>query len=265
MLDGADLSFVFVFGFLVALWSRRLFAAPAVFLVLQYGVLWPLIPSGTQSSDTVMFLVANAVVVWCGSVSGVCAGTLLGSDRLLHRRDAALKPTVIHISLLAAMAAAMWLYVALRSVLVWPWPCVVAAPVAILADAVAWFAWTRPAMYIYFPAMRDIKWFVAAVAVCKFTILAAFCGADYIGIALDSGTQVGLALRSIIVVTITLVIIVVRFSPCYRRLKKERMENMWTPHRAHTELFMGTASASGSSVSISSDDAKNDSDYVEYS
>ena len=260
-LDGAELSFVFIFGFLVALWSRRVFAGPAVFLLLQYGAVWPLFMLGGRTDDITVFLLAHAAAVWCGSVSGVCVGAILGSSRLLHRREASPKPMAIHAALLVAMALPVWLYTALRGVLPPPWPGVAGILGSVASDVGARFVWIRGAMFIYFPMVSNVRWFVVATGMVKATVLLLFCGIDYVGdLLLPDDPHTSLALRGIAIATVTLVLVVVRISPCYSRIREERMRMSLAPYHLGTAYF--TPSPSESSEG---EDEKSDDDYVEYS
>lgn len=262
-LDGAELSFVFVFGFLGALWSRRVFAPPAVFLLLQYCVLWPLYILGTASNDVAPILIAYAVTVWCGSASGVCVGALLGSARLLHRREAGLRPTLTHLVLLLVSMCSTWAYVGLHAVFQPPWPSVAGACAVALTHIASWYVWKQPYMFAYFPSIHNVRWFVSASAGVQGIVLATFCAVDYAAVHVTDSAVVGFALRGISIATITLVLLITRFSSCYKRLSDQRELELRTPYHANPALFRANM-LTDITTSSSEDDAKTDSDYVEY-
>jgi hypothetical protein len=262
-LDGAELSFVYVFGFLVALWSRRLFVGPGVFLLLQYAAVWPLFMIGTKSDDIVVFLLTHAVVVWCGSVSGICVSAFIPTIRLIHYRNAEPKPIVIHISLISAAVLSMWSYPSLRGVLPLPWPTAISSAASVAVDLACWRAWTTAEMVFYFPTTRVIKWLVGSMAAVKLIVLVLFCVIDYVEECRRHTLYTILALRCIAIATITLVFVVVRISPWYWRIRDERMAHRSKQHHYLRKRYL-FPKASQIGYDGSSESDKTDGDYVEY-
>ena len=260
VLDGSELCFVFMFGFSTALWTRRVFVAPAVFAFLQY-VLWPVYIRDTDSNAVVVFQVAHAIVVWSGSAGGVSTGALIGSKRLLHRHDASLKPTLIQLSLLTLTVGSTWLYSGLRDFIPPPWPSVASGLSTLLTYALAWRVWNMESMFMYFPSMRDLRKFVYVSSSVQVITLASYCGIDYLVLDRPDDTTTGLALRAIVVTAIALVLVAVRVSPYYRRLKERRTNSMHTSFHISSDFYSinTTSSSSGDDNS-----EKTDSDYVDY-
>jgi hypothetical protein len=248
--------------------------------------LWPLYfffppACAADTANAALFLAAHAAAVWCGSVSGVCVGAFLWTTRLLHRREAEPKSTVANAALLAAAAFAVWVYPALRGALPAPWPIAISAALSVCVSALCGRVWTAAIMGNYFATSHDIRWFVGATASMALAVLALFGGIDYAATYLVAGGSTALALRGIVVATITLVLVVVRVSPCYRRIRDDRLaySSVRTrEQRQRQHLFSdpfplngaGGGGISSSSVSphyeysSDDDDRKTDDDYVEY-
>lgn len=262
VLDGAELSFVFLFGFSTALWTRRVFAAPSVFALLQYAFIWPTYIRDTDSNAVVQFQIAHAFVVWLGSLAGVSAGALIASKRLLHRREASLKPTLIHLSLLTLSVGSAWLYAGLRDFSPPPWPSVASGSATLLTYGLTWHMWKLDSMFMYFPGMRDLRRFVGVAVSVQILTLASYCGLDYLFLDHfnNDDATVGLALRTVVVAAIALILISARVSPCYRRLKERRVRSMASPFHMSFDHYAFNTSSSNSS----NDSEKADSDYVEY-
>ena len=121
--------------------------------------------------------------------------------------------------------------------------------------------WIRAPMFVYFPMVSNVRWFVVATGMVKAAVLLLFCGIDYVSdLLLPDDLHTVLALRGIAIATVTLVLVVVRISPCYTRIREERMRGSSAPYHLGTAYF--TTSPSESSEG---EDAKSDDDYVEYS
>jgi hypothetical protein len=110
--------------------------------------------------------------------------------------------------------------------------------------------------------MHNVRWFVSASAGVQGIVLLTFCAVDYAAVYITDSTVVGLALRGISIATITLVLLVTRFSPCYKRLSDQRESELRTPYHANPGLFRANM-LTDIATSSSEDDAKTDSDYVE--
>ena len=270
-LDGSELSFVFLFGFVGGLWSQRAAAAPAAFLPLQFAVLWPGF-AWRADGATLPFLAAHAAAVWAGSAVGLCVAAFLASPRFLHVHDVVPQTLAVHAALAAAAAATTWVYVGLRAVLPPPWPSAAAAVAVAAAYCAAWLAWRLPRMYEYFPHVRHARQFAAASVGVHWLVLAGFGGADALLAAVPGAggsRATGLALRCIGLATLTLVVLVVRFSPCYVRVSAGRDARL-RPARSYRIEMLGDSlsDGDGSSVSVSVSSGSSSSapsdDAVEY-
>lgn len=267
--DGAELIFVFMVGFAFGMWTRRAFAGPAVYCALQYTTVWPAyyIPGSVPS--ILPFLIADAIVVCCGSVAGISAGALISSARLLHRRDAILRAAAINSTMFVCTLLPSVTYLAFRALLfphTPPWASLIGIGVSICVSVGTWHVWMLEEMYIYFPSRRSVGWFVTTVGVVQVVLLAAFGASDFVLEGPDDGAipYRDLLLRCIITTTVTLVLIVVRLSPCHRILHERSYQEHTHRTMQHFPIALIEDDSTDGSSGLPHISEKTDDDYVEY-
>ncbi len=211
VLDGSELSFVYLFGFIVSLWFKRLLVAPAAFLVLQSVLMFPLYFSSSRESEGVLFHITHGVTVWAGSITGVFLSHLTRAPKLIRRRSVDRKHTLFHAALVSILALTPWTYIVARDFLQPQFSFIPGVTITLVVYAVAWRAWMRPPMFDYFPCARKMRRFVAAVCGLHLSVLLAFAGIDALFQRIDDACgNYGFTLRITVVTLCTLAVSMAR-------------------------------------------------------
>ncbi len=246
-LDGSELCFVYLFGFVVGLWFKRLLVAPAIFLVLQSAVMFPLYFVNNTEGGNALFHVSHGVTVCAGSVTGVFFSYLTNGPKLIRRRSVDRKNTLFHAALVLILVLSPWTFVVGRDILQPQFSFIPAVAITLAVYAVAWRVWVRQPMFDYFPCVRKMRLFVAFACAVQVSLLLAFAGIDALFQTIDDAYgSLGFALRIVTVTVYTLVVSVARFM-AWRRTEARVEVSLRQHYALHWNDIMDDVSSSSSS------------------
>ena len=207
--DGSELSFVYLFGFILGLWYRKHLVAPAAFLVLQSVVVFPLYFANNKQSEIIH--IAHGISVWAGSITGVFLSHLTSGPKLIRRR-AFDKRTFFHVGLALTLVLTPWPFLVLRVYLQPQFSLIPSVAITLVVYVAVWRVWMRQSMFDYFPSVRKMRQFVASACAVHVYVLLAFAGVD----VLFQDCTLGFALRIAVVTVCTLAIAMARLLAWHR-------------------------------------------------
>lgn len=266
--DGTELACIFVFTYVVGLWSRRVLGGPALFLLFQHVVMWHTYseknPFDRAQDVGVWINIVHSVTAWLGGIAGVLQSHLLKGPRLLHYPTKRHRRRLVALNLVIAVGfiSIPWVYVLSRTnldvgVAVIPIPAVIFALVLTLT---AWRIWKCEAMVLFFKHYRNIRWFawttgcVITIIILLFYVMDIFASSMHV--------ELGFVLRFLIVVAMTLIIATLRVV-AYKRIAYHDEIAISVQMTSVPSLWdwRDMLNSSGSEEDASND---NDSDFVDY-
>ncbi len=220
VLDGSELSFVFTFAFLIGLWTRNFFAAPAVVSLAQYAVLWPLYFQHAEERDAVRFHVSHTLTSWVASAVGWSLASALDSPQMINGDRSKCGPEAVNIAILTLLALGPLSYVAVRTVLDPPLSVSTWTAMVVFACAIGRILWQRELMYSYFEGNPPARRFASAVFVVQAIMIASFAAIDMVFDGRDDDSTLGFWMRCTALAVLALAIAVSRRVPCLRKCWK---------------------------------------------
>ena len=203
-LSGSVLLTNFLFGYLVTLWFRTALAAPAIFCVFHYMILWPLWYTDLSGVNLVHYQVTYQIAMWIGVLLGITTSLVMRFPVLVswpyrHGTVSLAKNTVVCAALIGTQA----IYNELRPSM-FPW----SGGITVLVVAVLY-----PIMYLFmrssrkeaFGSDKKLQMFFLVVGVSHLVFLATFFGVDMIVHSdADADQSYGMAWRMGMLAVITL-------------------------------------------------------------
>ena len=255
-LDGSELSFVYLFGFIIGLWYRKGLVAPAAFLVLQSFVMFPLYFANNKQST--FFHIAHGIAVWAGSITGVFLSHLTSGPKLIRHRGLD-RRTLSHAAMALVLVLTPWAFIVLRNFLQPQFSFIPGVAIALVVYAGAWRAWMHRSMFDYFPSLKKMRMFVAGACAVHVYVLLAFAGVDALP---QACCTIGFALRIAVVTVCTLVVSVLRLV-AWHRTSAENTSTQRNRQAYLLQSYWGVALGDSSSCSSSSEGQFKDEYYIE--
>ena len=132
-LDGSELCFVFLYGFLVDIWTHNVLIAPSSMAIVQYAIPWPIYLYEPPSQAEVLgYHIGQAISVWAGSSMGSLVRGMWRCEKLLYWNPRRKRSMAIGFMFLCGVIASPCAYVGTRVVTDSPWPTTLALIIAIV-------------------------------------------------------------------------------------------------------------------------------------
>lgn len=266
--DGSELFFPAVFGIVVATWTRRVFIAPALWLVVHLGIMVPVFYN--DSSRTLTQQLAAGSVVWLSSIAGTCLNRQLNFPKLVSGYYVDRKTDMYNGILAFAFVLTPWSFILGRKFAPVTWSGAPAASLFLLELVLGYCVWKRDTMFPLFPCKKDARKFAFVVGFVYLILISIVWVSDVFFLDTSYNLTIGLMTRIIAIDLVFLTIILSRMiCNCLKRQRRKHRElqttrYLYTENGTHGQLLNLLLGDSSTDASESSEEGRDDDDYVDY-